>query len=54
MPDTRGDLAVQTGLNLLIMLLPAMDIHHSRLKSWGHKAKARADNRHLTFTSEGL
>lgn len=54
MPDTRGDLAVQTGLNLLIKPLPAMDIHQRRLKSWGHKANAGADNRRLTFTSEGF
>lgn len=54
MPDTRRDLAVQTCLNLLINLLPSVDSHQSRLKSWGHKANARPDNRHLIFISAGL
>lgn len=54
MPDTRGDLAVQTCLNLQINLLPSVDNLQSRQKSWSHKANARPDNRHLIFISTGL
>lgn len=54
MPDTRRDFAVQTCLNLLINLLPSLDNHQGRLKSWDCKANIRPDNRHLIFIGAGL